>query len=166
MTVADPQFETVVSGDSSISLDSPISSMVSLEDNDFCINMKSVSLKSYDYTLAVHALVVFATKGLRGEKALDWVNPFKSSAEKLFKGANTHDIHTMRLCICEAIYEIMLGTVSTYPERVKLLTSVDGVTLGDETEHQMIDIMGAFKNQMKLFFAENSSKKYSKVIIF
>jgi hypothetical protein len=38
--------------------------MVSLEDNDFCINMKSESLKNYGYTLAVNALVVFATKGL------------------------------------------------------------------------------------------------------
>ena len=63
MTVADPKFETVLSGDKSISLDLPISSMVSLEDNDFCINMKSESLKNYDYTLAVNALVVFATKG-------------------------------------------------------------------------------------------------------
>jgi hypothetical protein len=151
MTVANPKFETVLSGDKSISLDLPISSMVSLEDNDFCINMKSESLKNYDYTLAVNALVVFATKGLRGEKALDWVNPFKSSVEKLIKGASTNDILTLRLCICEAIYEIMLGTVSTYPDRVKLLTSVDGVTLGDVADHEMIDIMGAFRFQMKLF---------------
>jgi hypothetical protein len=79
------------------------------------------------------------------------VNPFKSSAEKLIKGASTHDILTLRLCICEAIYEIMLGTVSTYPDRVKLLTSVDGVTLGDVADHDMIDIMGAFRFQMKLF---------------
>ena len=59
----------------------------------------------------------------------------------------------------------MLGTVSTYPDRVKLLTSVDGVTLGDVTENEMIDIMGAFRFQMKLFFAENPSE-FSKVIIF
>ena len=64
MTVADPVFETIISGDKSIKLDSPISSMVSLEDNDFCIKIKSESLKNYDYTLAVNALVVFATKGL------------------------------------------------------------------------------------------------------
>ena len=62
MTVADPVFETIISGDKSIKLDSPISSMMSLEENDFCIKMKSESLKNYDYTLAVNALVVFATK--------------------------------------------------------------------------------------------------------
>ena len=93
------------------------------------------------------------------------MNPFKSSVEILIKGASTHDTHTLRLCICEAIYAIMLGTVSTYPDTVKLLTSVDGVTLGDVTEHQMIDIMEAFRFQMKLFFAENPSE-FSKFIIF
>ena len=93
------------------------------------------------------------------------MNPFKSSAEKLIKGASTNDIFTLRLCICEAIYEIMLGTVSTYPDRIKLLTNVDGVTLGDVTEHEMIDIMGAFRFQMKLLFAENPSE-FSKIIIF
>jgi hypothetical protein len=122
MTVADPVFETIISGDKSIKLDSPISSMMSLEENDFCIEMKSESLKNYDYTLAVNALVVFATKGLRGEKALDWVNPFKSSAEKLIKGASTHDIHTLRLCICEAIYprlEIFTVTLVTVILKMK-----------------------------------------------
>ena len=163
--MADPVFETIISGDKSIKLDSPISSMMSLEENDFCIEMKSESLKNYDYTLAVNALVVFATKGLRGEKALDWVNPFKSSAEKLIKGASTHDIHTLRLCICEAVYEIMLGTVSTYPERVKLLTSAHGVTLRDVTEQELFDIIEAFRFQMKLFFAENP-REFSLVIIF
>ena len=111
MIMEDVEFKTVAFLDQPLPSFSAVSSLFTLHDKDFQIDLPRENQTVNNYSLALYGVVMFASKILTGKLMARNFSLFKELGMKLEKAVGTKDVSTFRQAICEVLYVASLTMV-------------------------------------------------------